>query len=181
MFKATTPQPERREDKVELSQQEPDTVARPGHTQHSLISADTAVTGDLVSAGDISIEGRVDGTITCRTLTLRGEPIVTGSVQAESVHVCGSFNGELRAKKVVLTKTAKMTGDIHQETLEIHPSAWFQGNVEHLKAGQARPKARDQAEPAKEPKELQEVEQPRPQTIVGPCAGGAAHGVASDR
>ncbi len=95
--------------------------------------------------------------------------------------VCGSFNGELRAKRVILTKTAKMTGDIQQETLEIHPGAWFEGNVKHLKADQARPEARDQAEPAKEPKELQEVEQPRPQTIVGPCAGGAAHGVASDR
>ncbi len=170
MFKATTPQPERREDKVELSQQEPSTGARPGQTQHTLISADTEVTGDLVSAGDISIEGRVDGTITCRVLTLRGNPIVTGSAQAESVHVCGSFNGELRAKKVILTKTAKMTGDIHQETLEIHPGARFEGNVKHVKADQARPEARDQAEPAKEPKESQEVEQPRP-----PAQGLATH------
>ncbi len=87
MFKATTPQPERREDKVELSQQEPSTGARARQTQHTIIGADTAVTGDLVSTGDISIDGRVDGTITCRVLTLRGHPIVTGSVQAESAHV----------------------------------------------------------------------------------------------
>jgi cytoskeletal protein CcmA (bactofilin family) len=166
MFKATPPQPERREDKVELSQQEPSTGARPGQTQHSLISADTAVTGDLVSSGDISIEGRVDGTITCRALTLQGNPFVTGSVQAESVHVCGCFDGELRAKKVILVKTAKMTGDIHQETLEIHPGAWFEGNVKHVKADQTGPEARGQAEPAKEPKESQEVEQLRPQLRV---------------
>ncbi len=83
------------------------------------------------------------------------------------MHVCGRFNGELRAKKVILTKTAKMTGDIHQETLEIHPGAWFEGNVKHVKADQARPEARDQAEPAKE---SQEEEQPRP-----PAQGLATH------
>ncbi len=41
------------------------------------------------SVGDISVEGSVEGNITCRTLTLRGEPTITGDVHAEAVHVCG--------------------------------------------------------------------------------------------
>ncbi len=147
MFRTTPPQTERAEDKVEASQQKPSTGAQPAQTQHTFLSTDAAITGDLVSEGDISIEGRVDGTITCRTLTLRGEPIIKGSVQAETVHVCGNFNGELRAKKVVLAKSAKMTGDIYQETLEIHPGAWIEGNVKHHKASQAPTKLADKAEP----------------------------------
>ncbi len=101
----------------------------PRRVQHSFISADTTVTGDLESAGDISVEGSVEGNITCRTLTLRGEPTITGDVHAEAVHVCGRFEGALHAKKVVVTKAARMTGDIYYETLELHEGAEFEGSV----------------------------------------------------
>ncbi len=87
------------------------------------------MTGDIESAGDISVEGSVEGNITCRTLTLRGEPTITGDVHAEAVHVCGRFTGTLRAKKVVLTKAARMTGDIYYERLEIKEGAKFEGGA----------------------------------------------------
>ncbi len=63
----------------------------PRKVQHSFISADTTVTGDLESAGEISVEGSVEGNITCRTLMLRGEPTITGDVQANAVLVSGRF------------------------------------------------------------------------------------------
>ncbi len=99
----------------------------PRKMQHSFISADTKVTGDLEGVGDISVEGSVEGNISCRTLTLRGEPTITGDVHAEAVHVCGRFKGALYAKKVVLTKAARMTGDIYYETLELQEGAKFEG------------------------------------------------------
>ncbi len=101
----------------------------PRHVQHSVIGADTTVTGDIESAGDISVEGSVEGNITCRALTLRGEPTIMGDVHAEAVHVCGRFTGDLRTKKVVLTKAARMTGDIYYETLELQDGAVFEGGV----------------------------------------------------
>ena len=99
----------------------------PRKVQHSFISADTTVTGDLESAGEISVEGSVEGNITCRTLMLRGEPTITGDVQANAVLVCGRFKGALHARKVVLTMAARMTGDIYYETLELHEGAEFEG------------------------------------------------------
>ncbi len=107
--------------------------------QHTFLSADTTVTGDLESTGDISVEGSVEGNITCRTLTLQGEPTITGDVHAEAVHVCGRFTGALGAKKVVLTKAARMTGDINYEILELHEGAEFEGGIRRTSASSSRP------------------------------------------
>lgn len=114
----------------------------PRHPQHSFISPDLQLTGDLKSSSDISVEGSIEGNITCRTLTLRGEPTITGDVHAEAVHVCGRFTGALHAKKVVLTKAAKMTGDIYFETLELQEGAEFEGGV-HCTRGSASKAARE--------------------------------------
>ena len=119
----------------------------PRRVQHSFISADTTVTGDLESAGDISVEGSVEGNITCRTLTLRGEPTITGDVHVEAVHVCGRFAGALRAKKVVVTKAARMTGDIYYETLELHEGAEFEGSVRCTSGSAPKPVTRGAAAP----------------------------------
>jgi cytoskeletal protein CcmA (bactofilin family) len=104
-------------------------VGQTQHPKHTFISSDVQLTGDIVSTGDVTIEGTLDGKIECRSLTLSGNPSISGSVQAETVHVCGSFEGELHAKKVVLAKTSRMIGKIFQESLEIHPGAIFEGQV----------------------------------------------------
>ncbi len=101
------------------------------------------MTGDLESAGDISVEGN----ITCRTLTLRGEPTITGDVHAEAVRVCGRFTGALRAKKVVLTKAARMTGDIYYETLELQEGAEFEGGFRCTGGSASKPVTREAAAP----------------------------------
>ena len=132
--KASRPpkEPERRASKPVLPDERKAEVPR--HVQHSFISADTQVTGDLEGVGDISVEGSVEGNITCRALTLRGEPTITGDVHAEAVHVCGRFKGALHAKKVVLTKAARMSGDINYEILELHEGAEFAGNLRRTSA-----------------------------------------------
>ncbi len=119
----------------------------PRKVQHSFINVDTQVTGDLESAGDISVEGSVEGNITCRTLMLRGEPTITGDVHAEAVHVCGRFTGAFRVKKVVLTKTARMTGDIYYETLELQEGAVFEGRFRCTGGSASKPVTRDAAAP----------------------------------
>ena len=101
--------------------------------RHSILPAGTTLNGDLIGSGDITIEGTVDGNIKCRFLTLSGQPTISGSAEAEVVHLCGSFTGELRATKVILNKTARMRGDIYQQVLEVHPGADFEGKVAPLR------------------------------------------------
>ena len=114
---------------------EPKAEKRNGYAkpiQHSVIGADLTITGDLVSTGDIKVDGRIDGNITCRTLTLGEQPLLNSEIAAETVRICGTFNGQVRANKVVLTKDARVKADIAQEILEIEPGATLEGEVRRL-------------------------------------------------
>ncbi len=102
-------------------------------TQHSIISTDLTVTGDIVTSGDLTVEGAVDGSITCRTLTLGGTPDIKGNVTAETVRVCGAFTGTIAANRVHLVKSAVMKGDIRYRTLTIDQGASFEGKVMRMK------------------------------------------------
>ncbi len=102
--------------------------------QHTIIPADLQITGDLVSTGNIHVEGVIHGNITCRTLTLTGQPVIQGSVKVETVRVSGTFDGKLQAKEVTLTKAARMTGEIYYEILEIEPGASFEGTLSRVKS-----------------------------------------------
>ena len=133
MFKRKVPSRPIEEGRIE---EDKDSQAAPRpekpSAEHSIIPADLKITGDLVSPGDIHVEGVIHGNITCRTLTLTGQPVIEGSVKAETVRVCGAFNGKIEAKKVTLTKAARMTGEIYYEALEIEPGALFEGKVSRI-------------------------------------------------
>ena len=119
--------------------------------QHSIISPDLKIKGDLVSSGDIKVEGSVEGSISCRTLTLGDNPILNCNVTADTVRVNGEFSGQVKATKVVLTSTARFNGDIYQETLEVEDGASIQGFVGRLKAEPGRETAKISAVPAGQP------------------------------
>ena len=116
--------------------------------QHSIIAPDLKIKGDLVSQGDIKVEGSVEGSISCRTLTLGDNPVLNCNVTADTVRVNGEFSGQVKATKVVLTSTARFTGDIFQETLEVEDGASIEGFVGRLKAEHKREPAKISAVPS---------------------------------
>lgn len=101
---------------------------RPSGGVPSIISADLTIEGNLISHGDVQIDGTVDGNIRSRTLTLGEHAQVKGAVEAETVRICGTIEGEVRAKSVVLTKTARVTGDVVHESLAVEAGAYIDGH-----------------------------------------------------
>lgn len=120
-------------------------------TQHSIIAPDLKIKGELVSAGDIKVEGSVEGSISCRTLTLGDNPVLNCDVTADTVRVNGEFSGQVKATKVVLTSTARFNGDIFQETLEVEDGASIEGFVGRLKAEHKREPSKISAVPGGKP------------------------------
>ena len=112
-------------------------ASNPGATS-SVISADLKITGNLESAGDIQIDGTVDGDVRSRSVTVGEGAKVTGAVIAETARICGTLSGQVRASSVIIAKTAKATGDIIHKTLSIEAGAFLEGQVKRLDAEPAK-------------------------------------------
>jgi cytoskeletal protein CcmA (bactofilin family) len=102
---------------------------RQGRDMISFISADLSVTGDLVSPGDLQIDGCVEGNIRCQSLTIGPSASVTGNIIVEDVLILGVLNGGVEARSVTLGKTAQITGDILHETIAIEAGAVLDGRL----------------------------------------------------
>lgn len=119
----------------------------------SIISASLHVVGNLVSEGDIQIDGAVDGDIRTTIVTIGQSAEVKGEVVAESVTVHGKVEGTIRARTVILGKTARVDGDIFQDTLAVEAGAHFEGNCRKLAKAQQQPAGPRPVEMAAKPVE----------------------------
>ncbi len=98
----------------------------------SIISSDLTLTGDIVSEGEVHIDGRINGDIRCRVLLVGVNAQIVGSIQADVAKVHGSIEGQLFARSVFLATSAKVSGDITHERLEIEPGAYLEGHCRHM-------------------------------------------------
>jgi len=95
----------------------------------SVLSSDLTVTGNLVTSGDIQIEGTVEGDIRAHLLTVGDGATVKGECVADDVVVNGRVVGCVRGLKVRLTASARVEGDIIHKTIAIESGAHFEGSV----------------------------------------------------
>jgi cytoskeletal protein CcmA (bactofilin family) len=85
------------------------------------------VVGDLVSDGEVHVDGRIDGDIQCSILVIGQNGSITGEITAATVRVFGSVTGQISAKSVELAKTAHILGDITHDSLSVEAGAYVEG------------------------------------------------------
>ena len=100
-------------------------------TAPSIISADLTVTGTLVSNGDIQIDGVVEGDVRSVGLVIGEKAQIHGEIFADDLTVRGRVMGRIRARKVQLSATAHVEGDILHEAFAVEAGAFFEGNCRH--------------------------------------------------
>lgn len=96
----------------------------------SVLSSDLTIQGNVLTSGDIQIEGIVEGDIRAHTLVVGETATVKGEVTAEEVVVHGRVTGRLRGLKVRLSTSARCEGDIIHKTIAIESGAHFEGSVQ---------------------------------------------------
>lgn len=98
----------------------------------SIISTDMKIIGDIVSDGEIHVDGAVEGDIRSKMLLI-GEPAsIKGEVIADVVHVFGTINGQIKGVAVSLAKTAHVVGDILHDNLSIEKGAFLEGHCKRM-------------------------------------------------
>ncbi|OFX12375.1 MAG: hypothetical protein A2516_10375 [Alphaproteobacteria bacterium RIFOXYD12_FULL_60_8] len=103
----------------------------------SIISSDMKVTGDIISEGEVQIDGAVKGDVRCKALTIGVTGSIQGEVQVERARIHGVMNGQLQASSVFLASTARMVGDVIHESLAVEPGAFVDGHCHHVEQKKA--------------------------------------------
>ena len=93
----------------------------------SVISEDLTIHGNLLSEGEIHIDGKITGDVKVARLTLGESGVIEGSVTAEAVEIRGRVIGPVTAKLVRLFASSHIEGDITHEQLAMETGAHFQG------------------------------------------------------
>src|SRR5688572_32476728 len=89
--------------------------------------------GELVSSEDMTIDGRVEGTIEVRehTLTIGAEARIEADIAAKTVIVLGTIVGSVTAREqIVLGERAVVEGDVITPRLGMADGAEVRGHVE---------------------------------------------------
>lgn len=97
----------------------------------SIISADVIMRGNINSAGEVQLDGALEGDIKSAMLTVGEKASVKGEIICENVVVRGRVEGAIRAKQVALAATAHIVGDILHSSLSVESGAHFEGNCRH--------------------------------------------------
>jgi cytoskeletal protein CcmA (bactofilin family) len=101
----------------------------------SLIAENVSVAGDMVSDGDIQLDGAVRGDLKVGHLSIGETGQVEGAIEADVVEVRGRVVGAINARMVRLHATARVEGDISHGQLAIEAGAEFQGRSVRLGQG----------------------------------------------
>ena len=90
------------------------------------------IKGNLTGAGDLTIEGRVEGHVSLKNhLTIEESGKIDADIRVERLTVNGQANGNIDAGDLVaINASAKVTGDIKAPKVIIEDGAHFNGSIE---------------------------------------------------
>jgi cytoskeletal protein CcmA (bactofilin family) len=122
----------------------------------SVLDRQVSITGSISSDGAIRIEGRVDGDVAARSVTLAEGATINGGVVADVAIIEGSLNGPLHAREARLTGSAHMKGEIVHSVLVIEAGAQFDGQCRRDNTLKAEGAFAKNLQPAAQPVKLAE-------------------------
>jgi cytoskeletal protein CcmA (bactofilin family) len=93
----------------------------------SVIGPDLLITGNLISRGEVQVDGEVQGDIHATNIVVGDKARITGGIVADEVVVRGHVMGSVRGKRVLLQNSSHVEGDVYHQTLAIEQGAFFEG------------------------------------------------------
>ena len=93
------------------------------------ITTGTSITGDIISNGDIRIDGILKGNLNTKGKVVVGnEGVINGEIECKNADISGKVEGKIKVSELLsLSKSAKISGEITTNRLAIEPGAIFSG------------------------------------------------------
>ena len=110
---------------------------KPQNRIDSLIGAGTKIEGNISFAGGLRVDGEIQGNVTAvadqaSTLVVSEHASIEGEIRVSHLVVNGSLNGPVFATDTLeLQGNARLRGDVHYNTLEMHLGAIVEGRLVH--------------------------------------------------
>lgn len=120
----------------------------------SFIGPEVVVTGDIDTAGQLHVDGKVMGDVRCGSLSQGERGSISGNITAGDAKLAGLIDGAVTAGTLLLEASARVTGDVLYQTLTVSTGAQVDGRFKRRQSeGDGSGKAKIAAIPsAKEPK-----------------------------
>ena len=95
----------------------------------TMIGAGTTITGDLLSNGDIRIDGILKGNLKGKSKIIIGaDGVVEGNIEGLHADIMGHVTGTIKVQELLyLHGSTEVNGDIYAGKLQIEPTAVFNG------------------------------------------------------
>jgi cytoskeletal protein CcmA (bactofilin family) len=96
----------------------------------NLIGVGTTIVGEIISSGDIRVDGSLKGSIKTKGKVVVGSTgIIEGDVHCQNADISGELLASIDVSELLSLKaTAKINGDIVANKLSIEPGASFTGS-----------------------------------------------------
>ena len=100
----------------------------------SRISSGTIIKGEIVSPGDIRIDGTFDGKIQCKGRVVIGETAsIKGDIVCDNVDLWGKVDGNIYVKDTLsLKEGCVVNGNLHVRKLAVELGSTFNGNCKMI-------------------------------------------------
>ena len=95
--------------------------------------ASIVIKGELSAQEDVAIAGRLEGSIKAggHRVVVSAGAVVVADIEASEIVIAGQVQGSaVGARRVELTATAEMEGEVHAPAVSVADGALFKGQVE---------------------------------------------------
>ena len=98
----------------------------------SLLSMDLVIDGSVSTAGELQVDGTINGSVRARAVVVDANGVVYGDITAEEVIVRGRVIGPIRALHIHIFAGAHIEGDVINQTLSIENGAHVDGKIRRV-------------------------------------------------
>jgi cytoskeletal protein CcmA (bactofilin family) len=103
----------------------------------TLVGIDTIITGDIIFSGGLRVDGTIRGNVREKegsesTIILSENGRIEGTITTTKIVLNGTVVGPVQASQFIELQTkARITGDLHYKSLEMHMGSVIDGKLVH--------------------------------------------------